>query len=166
MTPRFEKADLWGTAAHMVCVTTNGQIDSNGRLLMGVGAAGEAKERFPELPRVAASAIARSFACQMWGPSARNGQAKRYFLYGFLELDPFGAGWPIIGLFQTKGLVGYDSPLALIGYSAMMLKCWAEKYPTMKVALNYPGIGHGGLTIEQVDPIIDVLPENVTVYYQ
>lgn len=48
----FEQLDL-----DYVCITTNSILNKNGELVMGAGVALEAKQRFPELPKVYGSKI-------------------------------------------------------------------------------------------------------------
>ena len=48
----FEHLDL-----DYICITTNSILNKNGELVMGAGVALEAKQRFPELPKVYGSKI-------------------------------------------------------------------------------------------------------------
>jgi len=45
-----------------------------------------------------------------------------------------------------------------------MLKAFALKNPTRTIHLPFPGIGFGGLPVEQVEPLLRVLPDNVCVW--
>ena len=51
------KGSMWNADATHYCVTTNGIIKSNGELVMGAGIALQAKQRFPELPRLFAKHV-------------------------------------------------------------------------------------------------------------
>lgn len=163
MAPNLAKADMWKADADMVCITTNGVIQQ-GKLLMGGGTALQAKERFPALPGYAATEITRHY-----GYLVTEGK-KSWHLHGFQRLEYnetiFGKYKHHLALFQTKGLVSRDSSLALIGYSVMMLLQFATTKPKWKIALPFPGIGHGHLTPTMVMPLLADLPENVTVYTQ
>jgi len=45
-----------------------------------------------------------------------------------------------------------------------MLKAYAFKTPTKIIHLPFPGIGFGGLSVEAVEPLLRVLPDNVCVW--
>ena len=45
-----------------------------------------------------------------------------------------------------------------------MLREYAESNPHIIISMPYPGIGHGNRSIEEIKPIISVLPDNVHVY--
>lgn len=49
--------DLWELQADATVITTNGDVNSNGRAVMGRGCALEASQMFPELPRVFGSML-------------------------------------------------------------------------------------------------------------
>lgn len=159
--PLILQGDLWKSGCDVICVTTNGCV-KNSALLMGAGAAGEAKERFPLLPRHAYDNLIQYYPAKLEG--AKN---RWYYLYGLMLLKESANGRETkLGLFQTKGLVSQPSPLALIGYSVMKLTLYANDNRHRSIALNYPGIGHGGLSAKLVRPLLDPLPSNVHVYYR
>jgi hypothetical protein len=45
-----------------------------------------------------------------------------------------------------------------------MLKAWAEEHPEVEIHLNMPGVGSGRRSLQEVLPIIEVLPDNVHVW--
>lgn len=49
-------------------------------------------------------------------------------------------------------------------FSCEALSKFLEVTPTVRVALNYPGIGNGRLGIDLVKPIIERLPDQVQLY--
>ena len=51
--------DIWKSTANVICVTTNSIIKSNGELVMGVGIAKQAALRYPELPKVFGTHVAK-----------------------------------------------------------------------------------------------------------
>ncbi|AEG14510.1 hypothetical protein Desku_0911 [Desulfofundulus kuznetsovii DSM 6115] len=69
---RTARGNLWRLAINKVLViTTNGSLNKRGECVMGRGIAREAKERFPELPRVLGDRIKqqgnRCFMLGKWG---------------------------------------------------------------------------------------------------
>jgi hypothetical protein len=143
------KGDLWSELgkADVILVTTNSVIGRNG-LVMGAGAAQQASTRYPQLPRKLATRI-----------SGRD-DPQRYGIALACKVDE--RTW--LGAFQTKQHWNSPSDLLLIKQSTRMLKEQAEKHPDWRFALNYPGIGLGGLPVSQVQPILEQLPNNVIVY--
>lgn len=149
------KGDIWGNElckAGLILVPGNATLDSKGRLVMGAGAALEAKQRFPDCPmRLGAGLVARKGVTR----------------------DPYGVHWQIcpningafynIGVFQSKSHWKSASNLGLIEYSTRVLKReWCPQFK--RIAMCFPGIGLGGLKRDDVLPIIGVLPDNVFVY--
>ncbi|SRR6266581_1748053 len=142
--------DLWGEVgrADVILVTTNTIINSQGKLVMGRGAAYEAALRYPSLPRVLAEKI--------------KGQADPSF-YGVIILEELVPGYQV-GAFQVKIHWKENARLGLVRRSTAMLKKIAEEHSYKRFAMNYPGIGNGRLSEEDVFSIIATLPDNVFVY--
>ena len=130
-------ANLWDANADIIAVTTNGNV-KNGKLIMGAGAAKAMRDNYPGIDRWA--------AMQFTG--------KRY---GWISNDT-------VGLFQTKINYWEPSTVKLIEFSVKKLLAWLEQRPGITVALNFPGIGLGGLTKDEVLPVIEQLPDTVTIY--
>lgn len=147
---KLVKADMWEMEGLKV-ITTNESIRRDGKLVMGRGAALEASMRYQELAAMAGNRI------RNW--KLEHGD-KPYKLL-FLEVEP----WVRIGLFQVKYAWNQRASTDLIEQSTRELKRFAEGYEKA-IVLNYPGIGNGGLTPALVEPIIQVLPDNVTVVYK
>lgn len=157
MPPKFSSFDLWESKADLIAVTTNGTIKQGG-LVMGKGAAGEANDRASDLGLDLPRSVAFGLRGDILGDS---------ILYGFY---PFHAPrfnyW--LGLFQTKLDYRQPSTLALIGYSVMRLKFFLEytkQHTGYTVALNFPGIGAGGLDVASVFPLLLDLPGSVTIHF-
>lgn len=133
--------NMWDhySEAGLFCITTNSTIKRNGELVMGAGIAREARDRFPDLAAKAGKLIT---------PLST---------YGLIIIGK-------IGLFQTKKHFADNSPLDLIKYSTDKLCEFALAFPDQIIYLNYPGINHGRLTEELVSPVIQCLPDNVTVW--
>ena len=137
----YDEADLF-------LVTTNSTLQPGNILVMGQGIAKQARERFPGLNKALGQQIAQT--------CGRNGQ------YGLL-ISPC---WPQakIGAFQTKTDVRQPASLFLIQGSTTTLKQWAEAHPQAQIHLDFPGTGYGDLLREKVLPIVNQLPDNVTLW--
>jgi hypothetical protein len=86
------------------------------------------------------------------------------------HLKPYGIVWskyelsedgwggmdvPYLGAFQVKRSFKDKASLDLIERSCVMLDKWCRAHPKAKVRLNYPGIGNGGLSEDEVRPILE-----------
>lgn len=138
--------DMWDVfgQADLFLITTNGVVNG-GRLVMGAGVARQARDRFPGLD----AALGRAAAAA--GSS-----------YGLL-VSP---RWPAarLGAFQTKGHWREGLSPALIGLAARKLLAWCREHPDARVHLNLPGVGCGGLDRSAVLPLLEPLPDTVTVW--
>lgn len=108
---------------------------------MGAGAAKQAKERFPTLPkRLGERILQSSLAGKDYGITLTSalGNQENDFL--------------VLGAFQTKIHWREPSDLGLIRFSCKELCRYATQY--RRIAMNYPGVGLGGRTQEQVGPIL------------
>jgi len=143
--------DLWARPANYI-VTTNGVLRANGSLVMGTGAALEAVIREPGLDLAAGRAIRER--CQM---QDRRGN----YIYGFLPLSQPGVD--LFGIFQVKFHWRERGDLGLIARSAAGLAEVAGSMPGADFRLNFPGIGKGGLRREDVEPLLQGLPDNVYI---
>lgn len=143
--------DLWDSGADVKIVTANAYINSKGELVMGRGAALEAKQRYPDIPRMAGTKLKEIAVIQ-------TGTIGAYARYGVLLLPHR------LGLFQVKLHFKDYALLSLIGMSTYMLLSICQSNPEMTVAMNFPGIGYGGLDPEVVLPIIRILPDTVTIH--
>lgn len=145
-----EMWQAWGSA-DLFLVTTCGELDSSGALVMGKGIALEVKQRFPTVPLMVGNII-----------QYRAVRRDNLYVYGFMDSPNYPAAK--LGLFQTKGEWRDTAKLELIELSAAMLKNWLTWHQGAKVHLNFPGIGYGGLSEGAVMPIIGSLPDNVTIW--
>lgn len=128
----------------VLLVTTNCIVKSNGELVMGSGAALQAKKYNP--------AIAKKFA----DVRLSKGKGAKY---GLIILDD-----EKIGAFQTKYHYRGKARLDIITYSRVLLYDWAKQHKDKIVFLNYPGIGLGQLDEKEVLKIISRLPDNVVIW--
>jgi hypothetical protein len=148
--------DLWaGEGNWMRVVTTNGCLTKAGKLVMGKGAALEAKLKYPYIDKACGGSIRGNGTLQ-----------GKYWLYGFMVI--FHAWSEVMykggfGIFQVKRNWSEDADLSLISLSAGMLQSYAKVHPTVNIRLNFPGIGAGKLKRENVLPLLSILPDNVYV---
>lgn len=144
---QLARGDMWSAfeQADLFLVTTNSVLNRDGALVMGAGIAKQAKDRFPGLDKVLGKAALAA------------GEP-----YGLL-VSP---RWPSakLGAFQTKANWKEGSSPALIAFSTGKLLAWCQEHPTAQVHLNLPGVGLGGLSREQVLPVLASLPDSVTVW--
>lgn len=126
-------------------VTTNSYVKTDGRLVMGRGAARQAKKLFPNIDVQLGKVI------------------PHLSTYGFLFTPQFG-----VSPFQTKTTFRLSSDPDLIELSTAKLRQVAElpQFAGGKAFfyLNMPGVGHGNLSRNIVLPIIKALPDNVHVW--
>lgn len=140
-------------AEGVLVASTNGVIAANG-LVMGVGAARDLARRFPEAPALFAQAI-----------RAQGVQVNGLYRYGFVAVE---AQRCTIGAFQTKLHWKDRASLELVAYSAERLARWLWKNPGLEVHMNFPGIGLGGLDVQEVQrvlhSILEPFAERVCLY--
>jgi O-acetyl-ADP-ribose deacetylase (regulator of RNase III) len=149
--------DLFTEPADAKCITTNGYIKANGRLVMGAGVAGAAQARYPNFPKVAGEAV------------KQYGNIVHAFHSSTLRtntmFEPSEDQWYVT--FPVKHVWYEDADLDLIERSAGQLmdmlnepafKSWK------KVLLPRPGCGNGRLTWGQVEPVIaPILDDRIVV---
>lgn len=147
------EGNLWDALgrAHLLLVSANATVASAGHLVMGRGAAREAKLRFPGLDRELGSLLRRH---RMAGS-----------LYGILLATSQWHPYTRLGAFQARRHWYHDADPWLIRYSVRRLRELIDAGPEGQwVAMDYPGIGNGHLREEVVAPILAELPDNVLVY--
>lgn len=146
----FKRGNMWRSFSRTdgFCITTNSYIRKDGELVMGAGIALQAKKIFDDLPLALGRKIENK--CGHLG------------VYGILpsnrkEIDKMVA-------FQVKTHFKNQADLGLIEKSTNQLSTIAKKYPNKRLDLNFPGIGRGGRSVEEVMPIIKQLPDNVHIW--
>ncbi len=161
--------DQWSAwqRAGLFLITTNASthIDLDGLdpLVMGAGIARQARDRFEGLD-VRLSQIIRG----------RPQTTKSRFYYRnhhYYSWHPpyhllVSPRWPQakLGLFQTKERFCDRASLTLIEQGVEALCRWCVQHPGVQVHMNFPGIGHGGLKLGEVEPLVLRLPDNVHVW--
>lgn len=145
--PQFAQGDMWSAfdAVDHFVITTNAFIKNNGALVMGRGIAKQVRDKYIGVDLIAGDMI--KSACGHLG------------FYGVIG-SPNSQLW----LFQVKRHFQTAAELDLIEESARMLAERARVWHNKTFALNFPGIGNGRLDYAQVKPLLDVLPNNVTVW--
>lgn len=151
---KINKGNLWESNADVILVTANSYLKNDGSLAMGKGAALEMKNRFPKLPHV-------------FGEFIKN-KCGHLGFYGVC-ISPENN---FSGVLQTKYHYKDESTIDLIEKSLMELTehmdLFAENVGYMQnVAVNYPGIGFGKLSMDEVEPTLYKVCENYPIgfYY-
>lgn len=142
--------NMWDSPADLHLVTANSYVRGDGALVMGRGAAQQCQLMY--------DGCNKSFGRLIRIGNYVNGKGGVPF-YGLL-LHPHHP----IGLFQVKWNWFEKADIDLIRMSRDLLYEWVLNNPTKTVALNFPGIGNGGLKISQVMPLIRNLPDSVEVW--
>lgn len=147
--PIIKRQQLWTRVPLPVvyAVTTNAETNRHGEIVMGRGAAKQAKDRIP--------GIAREVALKVVG-------RRSYYWVVVREPSDVKAGF---GVFQVKFHWAKPASLGLIDGSVRALCEWCAQNPDVAVRMNYPGIGNGGLDRADVEPLLAPLPDSVTVCY-
>lgn len=147
MSVEYRYGDMWSAydEADLMLVTTNSTVRQDGQLVMGRGAAKQAKERFPQVPVAYGDAVAKL----------------DHVTYGIITPDEVGLDCKV-GIFQVKLHYRKAARLDIIRVSCLQLR---ERVRTGQITgnvhLNYPGIGNGGLPVDKVQAILDTfLPSN------
>jgi hypothetical protein len=146
------KDNLWNSKSDIILVTANSYIKTNGELAMGRGAALELKNKYPH--------IAYSFGKMIQYYSKHLGE------YNVLIRGEEEVVSQLYGIFQTKYHFKDNSDLGLVSRSVNKLHKLITTFPYLDkiFSMNFPGIGFGGLSFEEVYPLVEVLPDNVSLY--
>jgi len=155
------KGELWKLVDHpaIYTVTTNASINKQGALVMGRGAALQAKQRIPGIEFEAADAILA------WNKETGHDLT---IPYGFLIVRPPRPDKSKFGfaIFQVKYQWDHPADPNLISCSLSCLRYTAYTNKDLTIRMNYPGIGFGRLPISEVEPMLTDLPKNVFVTYK
>lgn len=144
--------NLFSSHDDYIFVTTNSFVKKNGNLVMGRGAALELARLRPDVPSIFGGAVLH--LCGNLGK------------YGvFWSLIRYDAVSPFYGAFQVKYNWYENADLELIRFSTEELNRHVQGVlEGSTISVNFPGIGNGNLKYEDVLPIIEILPDNVTFY--
>jgi hypothetical protein len=151
---KLEKGNMWSVydESDLFCITCNSSLLNNGNLVVGRGIAKEAADRLPDLAFMIGYEVQRE--C---GPYGIYGLIIPHYKF-YLRIEKIAA-------FQTKTYWRQPARLDIILRSVAALLKWIEDHPEAKrIDLNFPGIGLGGLSKDEVLPLIQVLPGKVHIW--
>lgn len=142
--PTFVKGDMWTAFGRtdLFLFTSNPVVNKRGQAVMGRGIALQVARRFPE-------------AQLLFGSLLSNTNLPHTGVLG--KFDDQLLGW-----FRVKDHFAQDAKPSIIQKSANLLSIVAPFYP--RIDLNFPGIGNGKLSRDEVLPLLEVLPSNVNVW--
>ena len=143
--PSYMTGNMWEMLGQVdwFCITTNAIVKNNGALVMGAGIAKQVRDYQQGIDKICGDVVR---------------QHAVHNLYGFIE------AMPGLGLFQVKQHFKDKADLGIIRHSVVKMQEHIKNHPGDLYALNFPGIGNGKLQYDEVKPIIDALPDNVTVW--
>lgn len=124
--------------------TGNPVIKQNGAIVMGRGAAKQVRDRWPGLD-------------QIFGQLIHEHPDRNVISVVIGEEQ-------VIGWFKVKDHWAEPAKLSLISDSCQSLTAMAVTSPDLTFHLNFPGVGNGRLTEEEVLPVLETMPDNVIVY--
>jgi len=144
--------ELWKNPGNpgMIVVTSHAGVEPGGYLPLRDGPAAEAVRRIPGIEEQCGMLVQQ---CAVDG------------VFGFLPVRPSQPDQKIIGfgLFQTRVEADASAEPDLIRYSMECLREYAESHAGLKVRMNFPGISTGGLSADQVAPLLLPLPPTITI---
>lgn len=126
--------NLWTYPADVRVITTNGTVKKNGECVMGRGCAAEAKQRWPDVPKMLGAHL-----------EARGNIPMRF---------PDNLGLVLLSL-PVKHQWYEKADPKLIEVSAKILAAWADLHKWETLVLPRPGCGNGGLRWENVKPVLE-----------
>jgi hypothetical protein len=141
-----EYGDLWDLPCDARCLTVNGYVKTNGEAVMGRGVALQAKQRWPELPRILGVNIQifGNHVFDLWQPPNE----------------------PLFISFPVKAHWREQADLELIKRSCRELMAVADRLELEHIILPKPGCGNGRLSWDIVRPAISpLLDDRVSVLY-
>ena len=147
---KLEYGDMWQifNITDFFIFTGNSVITRYGRLVMGAGIALEVKEKIKGIDSVLGKKIAKNRE------------------YNFIYVSPKETSIynTNIGVFQVKYHFKYKAELNLVKRATKKLSEVALAFPDKRFDMNFPAIGYGGLKINEIMPIIKLLPNNVHIW--
>lgn len=138
----------------IIYIPTNSSLNRKGELIMGAGAAKYVQENYPEYPKHFGDKVK---------VMAVDG------IYGIIICTMPDIEETTIAAFQTKIDWSEPSPLELVTYSCgmflgMVMVAQAITQKSLRIAIAFPGIGHGGLDPRRIYPYLKTFPDNVDVW--
>lgn len=136
--------NIWDTDCDVIAITTNGEVKKNGELVMGKGIALQAKQRYPDLPK-----ILGDFVSTMGNIPE-------------IVYDTDLSKRIIVSL-PTKNHWRDKSDIELIKKSLLSIEFMLD--PPITIAIPRPGCSNGGLNWEDVKKEIEPLLDDRFVVY-
>lgn len=128
-----------------LCITTNGVVNKEGKLIMGAGIAKDFRDNFKGIDKMLGSYVTK--------------YGNRVFRVGEVELKVASEPVKIVTVFSfpTKNNWKDKSDLALIEQSCIQLKQVVEKFDVQgDIYIPAPGCSNGGLDwTKEVKPVIE-----------
>lgn len=128
------------------CITTNSMVKKDGRLVMGRGIAQQVRDSFPDIDLDFGKTISMF--------------TKKLPKYNIIKCQTYKK----FIAFQVKYHWADKADLDLINNSCHTLVQLSEFEKGKTFFLNFPGIGNGQLSREEVLPIVEALPDNIVVW--
>lgn len=159
----LERGNMWDVfgKTDLFLITTNPILTKDNRVVMGRGIAKEAADRFHNLPydfgrKILAATYEQDYV-DVLAPT-HTGVIGEY-------------DGQLIGWFMVKDHWALPAKISIIEHSVKSLEKAIHFRgipggvpPTLRVDLNFPGIGNGKLAREDVLPLLEVLPDNVHIW--
>lgn len=150
---QFERGDMWSVfgKTDMFLITTNPVINKAGLAVMGRGIAKQMADRYPEVREDFANTMQIIKTAGMWP----------------CFCDSIGAyGYPKqpVGFFMVKDHWAAPAKPDVIKRAVDELCSWIIDTQYSRVDLNFPGIGNGKLSREDVLPLLEPLPDCVHIW--
>jgi hypothetical protein len=159
---KLARGNMFLQQADLILVTTNSYVRSNGTLVMGRGAAAQVRQHLPGAEAIfghRVRAITQGHVFSKYGVLIGPCPVCHVDHNPQVHMAGPQIQW---GIFQVKYHWGRPAIPELISYSCTKLQEISHLYPS--ISLNFPGIGNGGLGRDEVLPLIEGLPGNVTVW--
>lgn len=131
--------NYYGYGVYIGC-TTNGNLNKEGKLIMGAGIAKEFAQKFTDLPETL------GFKVKKFGNNVYLDQEHKTFSF------PTKESWK-----EPSNLETIDRSLK------QLIEIARAMFPTVFI-LPYPGIGCGKLTKEQIEPVLKQIEQVQNIY--
>jgi hypothetical protein len=128
--------------------TGNTTIKKNGAIVMGRGAAKQVRDTYPGIDKIFGGMLAQARLDDVYDPPI--------MLHAVAPKQ-----W--LGMFRVKSHWAEPARIDLIKIGVTELIQLNGTGNTI-IHMNYPGIGNGRLTNEEVEPYLQDLPDNVLIY--
>ncbi len=147
----LEKGDMWDVfgKTDLFLITTNPIERKDGGIVMGRGIAKQASIRFPSIPHDFSKALKDS----------------GYSNVGYIGHYPKYE--QVMGWFMVKDHWKEPAKCSIIRESVRQLNEWVQEESIVgRIDLNFPGIGNGKLSREEVLPLLQELTGDVHIWEQ